>query len=360
MRIFTNPRDGLVCLLFLLLLSGCAVVGPQSISAGRASYAEAINKTEDEQMLLSIVKGRYGETSSMLAVSGVAANMRFRAEAGIEAAFGPDSLAGENLMLGGFAYEENPTITYAPVQGEQYLRELMSPIPMEILMLSLRSATFSDRILTLLVARVNDLHNPDFERIPLSDQKLGFERFVELFSGLHNVGVLDLSKNPQNDIAFNLLIENYRSRYANEVNELLTLLNLPLPQNDIGELIIPVSFAIKTDQGWGLGLITRSTFDLIEVFRASVEIPEEHANAGLTVDYPPKGLPGQGIEIISSKVKPNDMSLAVPYRGYWFYIRTNDQRTKSFFSVLRTLWSISIAGAIEHADEPVLTLPVGR
>ena len=360
MRLFIHRTEYIVFLLVLVLLSGCAVVGPQSISAGRASYAEAINKTEDEQVLLSIVKGRYGETYSLLAVSGVAANMRFRAEAGIEAAFGPDSRAGENLLLGGFAYEENPTITYAPVQGEKYIRELMSPIPLEILMLSLRSATFSDRVLTFLVTRANGLHNPDFEMVSLPDQKRDFERFVELFSELHNVGALDLSKNPQDEIAFNLLIEGYRSRYANEVNEFLTLLNLPLPKDDQGELIIPVSFAINTEKSWGLGLTTRSTFDLVEILRASVEIPEEHASAGLSVDYPPKGLPGQGIEILSSKEKPKDMSLAVPYRGYWFYIPSNDQQTKAFFSVLRILWSISIAGAIEQADAPVLTLPVGR
>jgi hypothetical protein len=44
---------------------------------GRPQYNEAINRTEDEQMLLSIVKGRYGETFSLLSVNGVAANVWF-------------------------------------------------------------------------------------------------------------------------------------------------------------------------------------------------------------------------------------------------------------------------------------------
>ena len=61
---------------------------------GRADYNEAINKTEDEQMLLSIVKGRYGETFSLLAVSGVAANVRFRTNAGVEVGFGPSQNYG--------------------------------------------------------------------------------------------------------------------------------------------------------------------------------------------------------------------------------------------------------------------------
>ena len=48
------------------ILSSCSVVGPRSISMGRADYNEAINRTEDAQMLLSIVKGCYGETFSLL------------------------------------------------------------------------------------------------------------------------------------------------------------------------------------------------------------------------------------------------------------------------------------------------------
>ena len=55
--------------LFICVLSGCAMVGPSSISMGRGDYNDAINKTEDEQLLMSIVKGRYGDTFSLLAVS---------------------------------------------------------------------------------------------------------------------------------------------------------------------------------------------------------------------------------------------------------------------------------------------------
>jgi hypothetical protein len=71
-------------------------------------------------------------------------------------------------------------------------------------------------------------------------------------------------------------------------------------------------------------------------------------------------LPGQGIRIISSKEKPKNLSLAVKYRGYWFYIDETDQETKAVFTLLRTLWRISIAGSIDLRDAPVLTIPVSR
>ena len=107
---------------------------------GRADYNEAINKTDDAQMLMSIVRGRYGETFSLLVVTGVAANVSFGTIAGVNVGFGPDENYAGNLVpfSGGFAYEENPTITYAPVQGERYLRQFLTPIPLDILLLLVR------------------------------------------------------------------------------------------------------------------------------------------------------------------------------------------------------------------------------
>ena len=63
---------------------GCSMAGPSTISHGRADYNAAINRTNDEQLLLALVRGRYGETSSLLAVTGVAANVRFSANYGAE------------------------------------------------------------------------------------------------------------------------------------------------------------------------------------------------------------------------------------------------------------------------------------
>jgi len=346
-------------LLFFLLI-GCASVGPHSISSGRAAYAEAINKTEDEQILLSIVKGRYGESSSLLAVNGVASNMSFSATAGVEAGFGSTEVSGENLLIGGLVYEENPTITYVPVQGEKYIRELTSPIPLDILMLSLRSETFAERLLILLVKRINDLRNPSFLTAPSVQPDQRFMLFAELYAELHNVGILDIIKNPQSDGVFDLLINDYSPQYTRQVHDFLTLLDLPIPADESKDLLIPIYFSINMNKSWGLGITTRSTFDLVEILRAAIEVPQQHVDMGLPVNYPPLGLPGQGVRIISSLEKPKDMSQAVLYRGYWFYFSETDQETKAFFSLLRMFWSISIAGVTDQRDAPVLTLPLVR
>ena len=45
-----------LALLSALGFCGCAVVGPQSITAGRGAYSEVINQTEDQQILNALVR----------------------------------------------------------------------------------------------------------------------------------------------------------------------------------------------------------------------------------------------------------------------------------------------------------------
>lgn len=348
--------------LVVCVLSGCTMVGPSSISRGRSDYNEAINRTEDEQLLLSIVKGRYGETSSLLAVTGVAANVRFRANTGAQVGFGPKESYLGNLVpfSAGLAYEENPTITYAPIEGEKYLRQVMSPIQLDMLLMGVRAMTSEDNLFILLVDRINNLRNPDFLDALTAEPDPRFMRFDELFKELRRAGVLDLLGDPREQIEFSVVIRRYAPQYSQRVRKFLALLDLPMPEDESKNLVIPVYFAVKVGESWGIAITTRSTLDLIEIMRASVEVPQEHARAGLTINYPPMGLPGQGIRIISSTEKPKNMSLAVKYRGYWFHIDETDQRTKTFFRTLRSFWFVSIAASVDRSAAPVLTIPVGQ
>ena len=366
MRIY-GPKNRriltIITLCFVVLaLSGCAAVGPRSISMGRADYNEAINRTEDEQMLLSIVKGRYGETFSLLTVSGVAANVRFRTNAGVQAGFGPRNNYVGNLVpfSGGLAYEENPTITYAPVQGEQYLRQLLSPIPLNMMILIVRSGTYSSTYFTLLANRVNDMRNPDFLEAPSAEFDLRFQRFVELTQELDQAGVLQWVEDPRKDIPFDILLTNYAPAYTDRVREYITLIGLPMPAEDTKDIVLPVYFAVKGRELDGIAISTRSTFDLIEILRAAVEIPQEHTIAGLAMNYPKPGLIGKNIRIHASKDKPKRAAMAVTHRGYWFYIDDTDAHTKHFYVIVRTLWSVSISAAADQSAAPVLTIPVSR
>jgi hypothetical protein len=349
-------------LMVLCTFSGCSVVGPASINMGRASYNEAINSTEDEQMLLTIVKGCYGETFSLLAVSGVVANVRFRTNAAVQVGFGSGENYAGNLVpfSGGLVYEENPTITYEPVYGEHYLRQLMSPIPLDLLVLSVRAGRQSAQQYTMLVKRINNLRNPDYLDAPYAQPDPRFQRFVELNMELDKAGVLDILADPREEVPFDILIRDYVPAYSEKVREYLSLLGIPMPVDESKNIILPVYFAVKGRDLHGIAISTRSTADLIQILRATVKIPQEHADAGLAMNYPRPGLAGKDIHIHASKDKPKRAAVAVKHRGYWFYIDDTDMRSKLFYKTVRALWSVSIAASGDRRTAPVLTIPASR
>jgi len=346
----------------LCALSGCAVVGPSSITMGRATYNEAINTTEDQQILLSIVKARYGETFTLLAVSSVAANVAFRVNVGANVGIGSQENYAGNLvpLSGGVAYEENPTISYVPVQGEKYLDQLLSPISLRTLLLILRSATDQVLYSIVLMNRINDLQNPDFLYAPFAKTYLPFQSFVELHRELYNANVINWVEDPKKEDSFVLLITNYAPAYSEKVREYLRLLELPMPTDQSEDIVLPVNLAIKGRQADGIAISTRSTFDLIEILRAAVEIPQEQVSAGVAHKYPPPGLAGKDLHIYASKDKPVQPAVAVKHRGYWFYIDDADLTTKSYFTLIRTLWSVAISAVADQRAAPVLTIPVSR
>jgi hypothetical protein len=323
-------------------------------------YNETINKTEDEQMLLAIVKSRYGETFSLLAVTGIAANVRFSTNATIQAGFGPkENYVGElTPFSGGMTYEENPTITYAPIQGEQYLRQLMSPIPLDLVVLLSRSGTHPARYYPLLINRINDLDNPEFLRIRPEKPKLQFQRFVELSDELEQAGILEIVEGPK-DHSFDILITDYSPTHMDMVREYLALLGISMSIDKSKEIVIPVYFAINKGNAKTIAISTRSTYDLIEILSAAIDIPAEHVEAGFARTYPEMGLAGKNLKIHASKDKPKQALVAVQHHDYWFYIDHSDMNTKQFYVIVRTLWSVSMAAASNDKVAPVLTIPVG-
>jgi hypothetical protein len=350
-----------LCLL-LFALPGCAKTGPRSISMGRGDYNQAISKTDDEQMLLAIITGCYGDSFSLLAVSGVAANVNFSANAGVNAGFGPEESYAGNLVpfSAGLVYEENPTITYVPVQGTEYLRQLMSPIPLDILILFLRTGTTSTAHFPILVKKINDLQNPDFVYGPSSEPDPRFKRFVELNGELEQAGIIQWVADPKKKVSFDILISNYSPSYTEKVREYLTLLGLTMPAGKSTDIIFPVYLGVKGQKSDGVAISTRSTFELIEILRAAVAIPKEQVLEGITIEYPSLGPVGKNIHIQTSKDKPKRAAVSVRHRGYWFYIDDSDTQTKLFYWLVRILWSVSIAEGSNPTAAPVLTIPVSR
>jgi len=343
------------------LLAGCTVAGPSAVRNGRLAYNQAITETDNQQMLMGVVHSRYDETTTLLAVASVTANVRVTTSTGIELGFGDsDNYAGSLVPFSaGAVYEENPTISYVPVAGAKYAGQLFSPVRVAVLAELTGTLAESDYIFTALIASANGIRNPDFQYASVAPDP-HFERFVTLMTTLTQAHRLHWVMDGSKDGAHSLVIEHFAPELTAEVSELLSLLGLPVPPPDATQVVVPVFLALNGRESGGIGLTTRSVGNLVEILAAAVEVPEDDMRRGIAAPYPPPGLAGQHLRVRYSDDKPSGAAVAVPYRDGWYYIDETDRPTKRFFRLLSALWSVSMAEGTAHAAGPVLTVPVSR
>lgn len=351
------PRQLCLLLAVLSLLAGCSVVGPSYISNGRLAYNEAIARTSSQQLLLAIVRNRYDEDVSLMSVSSVTANVKFGSSAGIQLGAGDSEAYAGNLVpfsAGGY-YEENPTISYAPVAGSNYMHELASPLAVGSM--AKLSASMSDPapLLGMLVGSINGIHNPDF----LYDGVRIDPRFDELLALLASLGKhhrLHWVADPNREGEFAIVIIDYADDYGAEVGALLALLKIDPPTPAGEDIVLPVSLAIHGRRTGSVAVTTRSILRLVEMFSAAVDVPREDLTR--TQAYPPLGRLGDEIRIRYSSGRPESAFLAVRYREGWYYIEDHDLATKRYFRLLSVLWNVAIGEGAATSNAPVLTVPV--
>ena len=351
-------RPGSVLFAVTLALCGCATIGPQSITAGRGVYNEVINRTEDEQTLNALVRLRYDETFGMLSVASVTAGLRFRTQVGVEAGFGDNVDFAGNLvpLAAGVAYEENPTISYVPLSGEDFMRRMISPLSVEEWALLSKPVRRKGLLFALAVQRINDLRNslPGEGSPPPA-----FVQLVELYAKLRQDEVLDLVQVPESERPdqFYWGIHDYRGGPESSVRAFLDLLGIDA-KLDGSTIVLPVREAIGRSKS-AIHVQLRSPFDVLREFGAGIELPPAHVESGMvkrTITDAPENW--QFIKIRSSVARPSNATVEIQFRDRWFYIDATDTQSKRAFAYLRTLIGIRLAAPATTQVAPVLTVPV--
>jgi hypothetical protein len=345
-------------------LCGCAVVGPRSISGGRGVYAETINITEDEQILNMIVRQRYDESFAMISVASVTASLRFGVQAGTNIGIGDsDNFAGNLVPLSvGVAYEENPTISYVPLSGDDFMRRMLSPVSTTEWLLVGGAAKHPGHVFDLAVRRVNGLRNRVLGEEPSSPD---FARFVDLYGRLRRAGVLDIVQDPEPKLEREMYlwdIHDYEDAHGESLHEMLVLLGIEA-KPDGSAIFLPVLTAPGSSSS-AIHLETRSAVEVLRMFGAGVEIPAAHLEAGIVEPYSWKVPAGRRFITIRSSEKqwwgsrPDDAAVAIRFRDHWFYIDATDTNSKRAFQFLRTFIGMRLADPSATHRAPILTVPV--
>ena len=162
-------RCALLIAAALFLISGCAAQGAKRVPADRFDYNGAIAQSTREQMLLNIVRSRYLEVPVFLTVSSVLTQYEYDRSVGLGGIleFGSgttDRAIGDTNLR----FLERPTITYLPVEGQEFSAQLLSDIPSEIIFAAAQAGWPVDVFMRIGIQRLGAVENMSFGEIPAS------------------------------------------------------------------------------------------------------------------------------------------------------------------------------------------------
>ena len=161
--------------IYLSVLSGC--LSPVTLTRAVIAYDEAITESQSKQLLVNIARAQHHQPIHFTGVSNVAATFDFRFTAGATPALTGDASRTILPVIGG-SVAENPTISIAPIEGEEFTQRLLTPFHEAKLTLLLRQGIDIDLLLRLMAKelRVNQSDGTIAYRNNPSD-KVGYEMF---------------------------------------------------------------------------------------------------------------------------------------------------------------------------------------
>lgn len=345
------------------LLSGCqSAFGPQALEHTHPAYNEAIISSINEQMLQNLVRMRYRDVPFFLEIGSVTASLSLGANAGLNSDVNLGS--GDTLSPGvGVAYADKPTISYTPLQGEDLLKSILSPLQLEAVLVLTQSGWNISRVFGLCFERINDLYNAPNASGPTPALEPAHRKFNDLMKVLHALQKARLieigtrQKGEGTDIVIKLIRDD--DRYKHEIDQVYALLEL---DRSLDEFSLDTDFLNRDAKQWTVR--ARSISGLLYYLSHNVEVPSRHLEELVTVTRSSDGTvfdwgdtpAGRLFKVETGSERPEHAYIATQYRDNWFYIEDTDLETKSTFMLLRQLFDLQ-AGQKQSAG-PTLTLPV--
>lgn len=347
---------------------GCQSFGPQAVGGTHPLYNEVISRSLNEQFLVNLVRLRYRDNPYFLEVGSVAVNTSLEGSvsAGGSIVSGSDTFSPS----GSLTYTQNPTVSYTPLRGNEFLKQMLTPVPLEALLTLTQSGWSVQRVMRVCVERANELDNAANASGPTPGREPRFEAFqamADLLRDLQQADAMELGAAPavakaagKNGHSLVLRFKGGAS-LAGKFKELCVLLGVP---DNSTELVLTTDFLNKPANG--VAVRTRSMMGIMFFLSHNIVVPPSDEKAGLvTITRSSDGerfdwsrVTGRLFAVNSGGSRPADAYLAVPYRGSWFYLRHNDLESKSTFMLLNQLFNLQ-SGDVKMIA-PTFTIGVGN
>ena len=340
------------------MVTACARIGPDIIQASGNDYNIAIQRTIDEQLLLNLIRLKYHDSPFFLEVNSVSSQFKLNTETGLSATFKEQQIPESVGLSGKLNFTEQPTVTYLPLQGNDFIQRLLKPISIDTILLLANSGWSIERILRLIVDDINGVPNAPNAGGPTPTVVPDFREFQSIAYLLREL---------QTQNAVNFVYDNNKkaSLVFNNDDKKVNVLKKKLKLSDSKKYELINGKGLDTVNNESIILSTRSFLGVMYYLSHSVEVPDIDKTSGkVTITYDEFGNEFSWSELTQNlfKIKstPNntDIAISTNYRDTWFYIDDRDLDSKTTFSLLMQLFSLQ-SGKSEGIA-PLLTLPIGQ
>lgn len=359
--LISTPVMRALMVVLALCVAGCATIGPATIRHDRFDYAAAISDSWKDQMLLNLVKARYGDVPVFLDIASAINSYSIESGVSAEAEL-PSPLAGSNRIftLGGASkFTDRPTISYNPLLGDKFSKSLMTPIPPGSLLSLMQSGWNAELLLRCCVHAVNGLQNYSRRATAGQAGDPEFMRLTTLMVRIQQAGGVGLRAAREKDPRASVLFFPQRrgAQQSPDVAEFKQLLGL-----DAAALEYPVVYGSSARDGREVAMLTRPMLDILLDMSSYIEVPPGHVaerRAAPGFADQPDAVPGLAplLLVQSAAEPPTDAFVAIRYRNHWFWIDDRDLFSKGVFSFLMFLFTLSESSG--GPVTPVITVPAG-
>lgn len=352
-----------LAIVILAGLCSCASIGPGNVARDRFDYISAISDSWKAQMLLNLVKLRYGDAPVFLDVASVITQTGVQGTVGVSGSWWQNLLqlpftSSAGVTVAG-SYGERPTVTYLPMSGEKFARSLMTPIPPAAVLSFLQAGYPADVVLRLTVHTINGIHS----RYGYGARSRGadpeFYPLIEKLRKIQESGEIGLRVKKSGNQAETLIVFSRKPNPELQADraEVRKLLGVD-PQTD--EFSVVYGSVAANDKE--IALLTRSLLEILTDLSSYIDAPTANVEQKRTFPSPaPELVNGAAVptlmRILSSSQKPADAFAAVPYGQEWYWIDDKDFPSKRLFSFIMFLFTLTETGDKQGA--PIVTIPAG-
>ncbi len=349
----------LIFVLPVVFLPACSPIGPNTVARDRFEYTDAISESWKKQMLLNIVKIRYADAPVFLEVSSVISQYALEIELQASASWNA-FLPTDSQMVGGRSrYTDRPTITYTPLTGEKFTREILTPIPPTAILTLIQGGWPIDRVLEICVKSINRIDNRAGSPAFLREADPKFYRLISELRVIQQQGGVGVRlEKKEGEVKSVLFFEPAGDDQVKQrLVRLKELLNLS-PDTHEYKLVYGRMPQSRSE----LAIQSRSLMEIILELSTYIDVPQKDLDEGRILPTLPLSVEesaGQPplIRIHSSKKQPSDAYLSVRYRDHWFYIDDRNPRSKGMLMFVMILFSFAETGGPSAA--PIVTIPAG-